>query len=244
MKLRTIIVDDEPHAIEIIAGYLKNFPEIAVVAECSNGINAFQVLRQQQVDLMFLDIKMPGLNGNELVRSLKNPPKVIFTTAYREYAVDGFDLNAVDYLLKPIPFERFLCAMQKVFAGMQTGTAAVNKLLEVVPKPEPAAHHDIFLYLKIDRKMVKVNVDDIYWIESLKDYVKVILKDKVLQSKQKISLLEELLPEDKFLRIHRSYIVSIAKIESYQSTAVGVLGQDLPIGRNYKANCQIRLQAI
>lgn len=237
MKIKTIIVDDEPHAIEIIAGYLGSFSEVEVVAQCSNGISAFQVLRQQQVDLMFLDIKMPGLNGTELLRSLKNPPKVIFTTAYREYAVDGFDLNAVDYLLKPIPFDRFLRAMDKVLSGI----TPVKTPLPVASQPE-APEHDIFLYLKIDRKTVKVNVNDIYWIESLKDYVKVVLKDKVLQSKQKISLLEELLPEDKFLRIHRSFIVAIAKVDSYQATAVGISGQELPIGRNYKANCQKRLR--
>ena len=201
MKLKAILVDDEPHAIEVLDNYLANFTEIEVAARCQDAIQAFQVLQQQKIDLMFLDVKMPGLKGTDLLRSLKNPPKVVFTTAYQDYAVEGFDLNAVDYLLKPIPFERFLRAMDKVFTGLNI----TNQSVSVTQKAAPASQ-DVFLYLKVDRKMVKVNVNDIYWIESLRDYIKVVLRDKALISKQKISLLEELLPEDGFIRIHRSLI--------------------------------------
>jgi DNA-binding LytR/AlgR family response regulator len=233
MKLKTILVDDEPHAIEVLVKYLENFSEIDVVARCQNAIQAFQTLQQQKIDLMFLDIKMPGLKGTELIRSLKNPPKVIFTTAYQDYAVEGFDLNAVDYLLKPVPFDRFLKAMDKVFNTFDSG----NRQIVVTDKPV-SDQKDIFLYLKVDRKTVKVNVNEIYWIESLRDYIKVVTKDKVLISKQKISILEELLPEDDFIRIHRSFIVSISKIDAYHSHAVDISGKELPIGRNYKTECQ------
>jgi DNA-binding LytR/AlgR family response regulator len=237
MKLKAILVDDEPHALEVLVNYLDNFNEIEVVAKCQNAIQAFQTLQQHKIDLMFLDIKMPGLKGTELLRSLKNPPKVIFTTAYQEYAVEGFDLNAIDYLLKPIPFDRFLRAIDKVFASFDV----TNRQVAVAETPATNSK-DTFLYLKVDRKMVKVNVNDIYWIESLRDYIKVVLKDKAYISKQKISLLEELLPEDDFIRIHRSFIVAIPRIEGYHAHAVDMLGKELPIGRNYKADCQRRFK--
>ncbi|SEI58860.1 two component transcriptional regulator, LytTR family [Dyadobacter koreensis] len=239
MKLKTILVDDEPHAIDVLINYLQNFSEIEVVAKCENAIQAFQTLQQQKIDLMFLDIKMPGLTGTELLRSLKNPPKVVFTTAYQDYAVEGFDLNAVDYLLKPIPFDRFLRAMDKIFTIFEVN----NRQVSIAEKPS-VSNKDVFLYLKVDRKMVKVNVNEIYWIESLRDYIKVVLKDKVLISKQKISMLEELLPEDDFIRIHRSFIVSIPKIEGYHSHAVDIAGKELPIGRNYKSDCQRRFKLV
>jgi len=239
MKLKTILVDDEPHALDVLINYLQNFSEIEVVAKCENAIQAFQTLQQQKIDLMFLDIKMPGLTGTELLRSLKNPPKVVFTTAYQDYAVEGFDLNAVDYLLKPIPFDRFLRAMDKIFTIFEVN----NRQVSIAEKPS-VSNKDVFLYLKVDRKMVKVNVNEIYWIESLRDYIKVVLKDKVLISKQKISMLEELLPEDDFIRIHRSFIVSIPKIEGYHSHAVDIAGKELPIGRNYKSDCQRRFKLV
>lgn len=237
MKIKAILVDDEPHAIEVLDNYLRNFHEIEIVARCQDAIQAFQVLQQQKVDLMFLDVKMPGLTGTELLRSLKTPPKVVFTTAYQDYAVEGFDLNAVDYLLKPIPFERFLRAMDKVFTGLNVTNQSVS-----IAQKAAVSNQDIFLYLKVDRKMVKVNVNDIFWVESLRDYIKVVLKDKVLITKQKISLLEELLPEDSFIRVHRSFIVAVDKVESYHAHKIEIAGKELPIGRNFRNDCQRRFK--
>jgi len=236
MKIKTLIVDDEPHALDVIKKYISEFPQIEFVGTCSNAVHAFQILQEQEIDLIFLDIKMPGLLGTDLVRTLKNPPRVIFTTAYQDYALDGFDLNAVDYLLKPIPFERFLKAMHKVFDIFKLQH---QKREFLAPSVEQKV--DDFLYLRIDRKRVKINVNDIYWMESLKDYIRITLKDRVLVTKQKIGVLEELLPQDKFIRIHRSFMVSIEKIESYHSYAIEILGKELPIGRNYKAECKRRL---
>ena len=236
MKIKTLIVDDEPHAVEIIQKYISDFSQVELIGTCNNAVHAFQLLQDQSVDLIFLDIKMPGLLGTDLVRSLKTPPRIIFTTAYQDYALDGFDLNAVDYLLKPIPFDRFLKAMDKVFDLFKLQQKKVDvPVLGNEPKVED------YLYLRIDRKRVKINVNDIYWMESLKDYIKITLKDRVLISKQKIGVLEELLPEDKFIRIHRSFMVSMDKIESYHSYAIEILGKELPIGRNYKAECKKRL---
>ncbi|HEY1025947.1 MAG TPA: LytTR family DNA-binding domain-containing protein [Sphingobacteriaceae bacterium] len=237
MKIKTIIVDDEPHAIEVIESYLRNFADVEIIAKCPDGINAFQVLQQKNADLMFLDVKMPGLKGTELLKSLKNRPRVIFTTAYSEYAVEGFDLDAVDYLLKPVSFDRFLRAMDKVFNLIGSGNHH-----QVAVEEKMSFNKDLFLYLKVDRKMVKVDVSDILWIESLKDYIKVVLHDRVLISKQKISILEELLPEDRFVRIHRSFIVSVSKVESYYSYAVEIAGKQLPIGRNYKNDTHRRFR--
>lgn len=237
MNIKTLIVDDEPHAIEVIEKYISNFPEIELVAKCNTALQAFQILQKKQVDLVFLDVKMPGLLGTDLVRSLKNPPKIIFTTAYQDYAIEGFDLNAVDYLLKPIPFERFLKAMDKIFDFYKLSQHNTQ------PAPSSEPKNDNFLYLRVDRKMVKINVNEIFWMESLKDYIKVVLKDRTLISKQKISVLEQLLPEERFVRIHRSFIVAIDKVESYHSYAIQILGKELPIGRNYKAECRKRLSS-
>jgi DNA-binding LytR/AlgR family response regulator len=238
MKLRVLIVDDEPHAIEVIENYLGNFEQVEIVGRCNNGIQAFQLLQQKPVDLMFLDIKMPGITGTELMKSLKNPPKVIFTTAYSEYAVDGFELNAVDYLVKPIPFDRFLRAMDKVYQLND------NKATAIIAHERPSGDTEAFLYLKVDRKTIKINVNDILWIESLRDYVKVITRDQAYISKQKISLLEEMLPENKFVRIHRSFIVALAQITSFYSYNVEVDGHELPVGRNYKQEMQKRLKEV
>lgn len=238
MKIKTLIVDDEPHALEVIEQYAANFDELEIVAKCNNAIEAFQIVKQHKIDLIFLDIKMPGLTGTDFIRSLKNPPKVIFTTAYQDYALEGFDLNAVDYLLKPIAFDRFLQAIDKLLTLIKGNPQKIS----IAEKPADQKS-DVFLYLRVERKMVKVNVKEIYWVESLKDYIKVILKDRVLISKQKISLLEELLPKNQFVRIHRSFIVSIAKIEGFHSYAVEVLGKELPIGRNYKTECHKKLRS-
>jgi DNA-binding LytR/AlgR family response regulator len=237
MKTRVLIVDDEPYAIEIIEGYLAKFSEMELVGKCGDAMQAFQLLQQKPVDLMFLDIQMPGIKGTDLLKSLKNPPKVIFTTAYSEYALEGFELNAIDYLLKPIPFERFMRAIDKVYQLHD------HKSKSIVTHEVPVSDHDAFIYLKVERKTVKININDILWIESLRDYVKVITKEQTYVSKQKISLLEEMLPDNKFVRIHRSFIISLSKITSFYSYSVDVNGHELPIGRNYKQEVQKRLKA-
>ncbi|NOW98837.1 LytTR family DNA-binding domain-containing protein [Mucilaginibacter sp. SG564] len=237
MKIRTLIVDDEPHAIAVLEKYLAQFNQMELIGKCSDAIQAFQLLQQKQVDLMFLDIKMPGIKGTDLLRSLKNPPRVIFTTAYSEYALEGFELNAVDYLLKPISFERFLRAVDKIYQ------LAESRHNPVIIHEAPASDHETFIYLKVERKTVKVNVNDILWIESLRDYVKMVIKDQIYITRQKISILEEMLPENRFVRIHRSFIVALAKIDSFYSYSIEVAGHELPIGRNYKQDVQKKLKA-
>ncbi len=209
-------------------------PELEVLATCRTAINAFQVLQSMEVDLLLVDIKMPGLAGTDLVRSLKKPPMVIFTTAYQEHAVEGFDLNAIDYLLKPIALPRFLKAIDKVIYYFKMNGKEVTAPLPVPSMPLPAKH---FLYLRIERRSVKVDTADIYWIESVKDYIKVVTKDKEYITKQKISVAEKLLPLSQFVRVHRSFIVAVNKVESYHPNHLMIAGSRVPVGRNYKQIC-------
>jgi DNA-binding LytR/AlgR family response regulator len=237
MKLRILIVDDEPYAIEVMENYLRNFDDMEIVGKCSNAIQAFQLLQQKTVDLMFLDIQMPGITGIDFLKTLKNPPKTIFTTAYSQYALDGFELNVVDYLVKPIPLDRFMRAIDKVYQLNGNKASAGDNYEKNVGDTEA------FLYLKVERKTIKINVNDILWVESLRDYVKVITTGNAYISKQKISLLEGMLPENKFVRAHRSFIIAIAHISSFYAYSVEVNGHELPIGSNYKQEMQKRLKA-
>jgi len=233
MAIRTLIADDEPHAIDILQRYVSNIPELEIVATCNNAIKAFQALQNNKIDLLFVDIKMPGLSGTDLVRSLKNPPMIVFTTAYQEYAVDGFDLNAIDYLLKPVSLKRFLQSIDKVMHFINGNTQNETEKISNLPKSQA----DHFLYVRVDRRLIKVNTKDILWIESLKDYIKVITPKETFHTKQKISVTEKLLPTGEFMRIHRSFIIPVNKVEGYHPNYVMVWGNKIPIGRNYKLTC-------
>jgi len=227
MKLQCLLVDDEPPALEILESYVREVAHLELVATCDNALQAFGILQQQPIDLMFLDIKMPKMLGTDFLRSLRHPPQVIFTTAYREYAYEGFELDAVDYLLKPVSLERFLKAVAK---ASKTDAA-------LVPPTEPthALNPDAFLYFRIDRKMVKVVLRDILYVEGLKDYVKIhTVVGQPLVVKQTISGIEEKLSESNFLRIHRSFIVALDKIKTYSARHIEVAQQELPIGRLFR----------
>jgi DNA-binding LytR/AlgR family response regulator len=227
-KIRCLLVDDEPPAIHILRSHISAVPAMEIVATCHNAVSAFSALQNYPVDLMFLDIRMPKLSGIDFLKSLRQPPAVIFTTAYREYALDGYDLDAVDYLLKPIPFDRFLRAVQKVY---RFGPPEPS----VSPLPENYhAEHERFLYFRVDRKMVKVLLRDIRYVESLKDYVRIVTGNKQLIVKQSISALEELLPEEDFIRIHRSFMVAVDQIEAFTPAHISIAGKELPLGRLYK----------
>lgn len=220
-----IIIDDEPLAIEIVESYVSKVDQLKLSGTFRNAIQAFAFLQEQPVDLIFLDIQMPKLSGIDFLKTLKNPPKVILTTAYRDYALDGFELEVVDYLLKPIPFERFLKAVAKVLhqpANMQASLVRTDQL------------SDDYVYFKVDKKMVKTRMSDVLYIESIKDYVKVRTLEKEIITQQKISYLEESLPRGQFLRVHRSFIVNIEKIDAYSASDVEIGKHNIPIGRNYK----------
>ncbi|MGC4103176.1 LytR/AlgR family response regulator transcription factor [Ferruginibacter sp.] len=227
-KIRCLVVDDEPPAREIIARYVQQLPLLELAGECSNAIQALAFLQQSKVDVIFLDIRMPQLNGNDFLKTIKNPPKVIFTTAYPEYAVEGYELDVVDYLLKPIPFDRFLKAINKL-ASPEPIPENINPAIAVDPLPtEP------FVYFRADRKMVKVLLHDIHYIESMKDYVKVFTAGNTIISKQSISSVEEMLPENKFIRTHRSFIISVEKIRSFTNELIEIDKATIPIGKLYR----------
>ena len=235
MKLRCLLIDDEPPALKVLASYISNINGLEIVAQCKNAIEALDVLHQKTVDVIFLDIKMPKMIGTEFLKNLANPPKVIFVTAYREYAVDGYELDAVDYLVKPVSFERFFKAITKL--NRMIGKETVTTTVDYMPNPEA------FVYLKVDKDMKKIFVNDIIYIESWKDYVKVFLaNNKNLLVKQSISAMENLLSEHKFLRIHRSYMVSLNKISGYNGVSVQLDTIEIPIGRLYKQTVMERLQ--
>lgn len=235
MRLRCLLIDDEPPALKVLANYIANINGLEIVGQCKNAIEALDILHEKTVDVIFLDIKMPKILGTEFLKSLSNPPKVIFVTAYREYAVEGYELDAVDYLVKPVSFERFIKAISKVnrLMGKEAVTAAsIHKQIS-----EP------FVYLKVDRDMKKVFLNDILYIESWKDYVKLFLSGgKNLLVKQSISSMENLLSEHKFLRVHRSYMVSLNRISGYNGISVQLETTDIPIGRLYKQAVMDRLQ--
>lgn len=224
--LTCLVVDDEPAARNIIERYIQQLPMLKLIGECGNAIQAMNILQNQQVDLLFLDINMPQLSGTDLLRVLKNPPKTILTTAHEEYALQGYELDVVDYLLKPIQFNRFLKAVQKV-AQMQPGS--VNEVQpSLTPTQEP------FIYFRADRKMVKVLLSNILYVESMKDYIKVVTTTGNIITKVSISSLEELLPENSFIRTHRSFIVSLQKIKSFTPELIEIDKAEVPIGKLYR----------
>jgi DNA-binding LytR/AlgR family response regulator len=233
--IKVIIVDDEPLAQDVLETYVEKFPELSLVQKCNNALEANEVLKNQDIDLMFLDIQMPQLTGIDFLKTLTRPPLVIFTTAYPNYALEGFELNALDYLLKPISLERFI--------------KAVNKAVEQIKlqRNEPGAgssnaaegtDHPDYIFVKADKKLIKVNYHDIIYIEGLKDYVIIRMENQRVITLQTMKSLEDKLPSVRFKRIHRSYIINIDKINAIVGNMVEVMEKNqakhLPIGKNYR----------
>ena len=236
MKLRCLLIDDEPPALSILAAYVAGMDDLELAGQCYNAFEAMQVLQRTTVDILFLDINMPRLLGTEFIRTLRNPPKVIFTTAHKDYALESYELNAVDYLLKPFSLERFVRAVNKVREGNGGTAAPSGKGLPVAADATIRDRSgDAFLYFRSDRKMVKVLLDEIVYIESLKDYIRIVRTTQPpLVVKQSISMAEEMLPANFFMRIHRSFIVSLKKVTAYTQNDVEIDGIEIPIGKLYK----------
>ena len=225
-KIKCIIVDDEPTAREILESFVSKIDQLDLLKSCANAMEAFNIINSEAIDLIFLDINMPEVSGLSLASSISKKTKIIFTTAYREYAVEGFNLQAVDYLLKPISFERFLQAIQKLFAISITKPES-----KIIPETTPK---EDFIFVRADRKMIKINFQDILYIESLSDYIKIYTLEETLVTRETIKNIEAKLPTSSFFRIHRSYIVAIQKISAYTNEFVEVNNKALPISRSYK----------
>ncbi len=221
--IKAIIVDDEPLALDVLESYIEKLPNVELVKRCASAMEAFDVVRSEDIDLIFLDIQMPQMTGIEFLKSLKNPPLVVFTTAYSNYALDGYDLNVLDYLLKPISFERFMAAVNKAFDQLEPAEAPI------------AGEGKEFIFVKSDKKLVKVRYDDILYVEGLKDYVIIRMKEsRRVITLQTMKSLESKLPQHLFRRIHRSYIVAVDKIEAVMGNMVEINKKHLPIGKNYR----------
>lgn len=236
MSYQCVIIDDEPLARELLEGYLEKIPDFKLIASCSSAIEASGLLNNNKVDLLFLDIEMPVLKGTDFFKNLVHKPEVVFTTAYRDYAVDGFELNALDYLLKPIFFERFFLAIQKFLKQKQPNSEG--------PFEHAKSSKTSYLFVNKSKKQIKVVFDDILYIESLKDYIKIhFKKGESLQVKESISSFEKRI-DDRFIRLHRSYIVNSEKITAYTKNDVEIERLEIPIGNNYKDNMLPFLKSI
>lgn len=223
-NLNCVVVDDEPIAREIIETFIQKTPNLNLAGSFENGLEVIEFAKNQDIDIYFLDINMPDLDGISLAKIIGSTTHVIFTTAYRDYAVEGFNLNVVDYLLKPIAFDRFLQAIQKI--PQKTTSNSITLIEETIQKD--------FLFVRSDRKMIKINFDEILYVESLSDYVKIHIENKTILTRETISNLEKKLPESGFLRVHRSYIISISKIDSYTNEFIEIHKKAIPISRSFK----------
>ncbi len=226
MKTRCIIVDDEPLARELIRGHISKLENFEIVAECDNAMKAVDALRNHQVDLMFLDIKMPQITGIEFLKTLKNPPKVIITTAYSQYALEGFELDVVDYLMKPVTFERFFKAVNKFFMSASSQSISIEN--------ESGFEDTAFIYVKENKKIIKIYLREIHFIEGLNEYIRIHTENRRVVVKSSLQSIEKKLPSELFIRIHKSYIVAIPRIRAFNATTIELENAKLRIGRNYK----------
>jgi DNA-binding LytR/AlgR family response regulator len=227
MKLKAIIVDDEPLARKVMQKYCNDLPGIEVIAECKDALEAMEILQNTEVDLVFLDINMPKISGIDFVKSMAQKPMIIFTTAYPEYAVQGFELEAVDYLVKPIEFERFI--------------KACNKCITLKSKNSSDQNTDT-LFVKSDRKLIKLALGDILYVQAYGDYIKIHTNDKIILSKDKLSNIEQSLPKNTFIRVHRSYIVHLNAIDYLEGKHVKIKDAVVPISDSNMENLMSRLK--
>ncbi|GAB4021728.1 response regulator transcription factor [Spirosoma sp. KCTC 42546] len=240
MAIRCFVLDDEPLATDLLTDYISRLPDLDLVGVSTSPTQALRFLQQTPtvgapVDVIFLDIQMPRLSGFDLLRPLGYRPKVIFTTAFREYALDSYEFDVLDFLVKPISFERFLQSVGKIYRF----SSATSALPET---PEPIKTGKDYQYFKVDKEMVKLFLEDILWVESLKDYVRIHTVSGTLVSYLRISYLEEKLPPDRFVRIHKSFIVALDHIQAVSATYIRINNEEIPIGRIYKAKLEEVIQ--
>lgn len=223
--IRCLIVDDEPPARELLSSYIARLDDLELIDQCGNALEAFSSLQKHNIDLMFLDIQMPRMTGLELIKSLHQRPKIVLTTAYKEFASEGFDLDVLDYLVKPITFERFMRSVAKY-----------NRYAPKNPEDEfkESSFDHAYMFIKVNKEQVKLLFKDILFIESLKDYIRINTRNSSYITYNRLSYMDEVLPENRFVRIHKSYIISISELRSYRSGFVTIGNAELPVGRIYK----------
>lgn len=224
-KYKCLIVEDEPIAAEVLEDYIRQVPFLELRTVCRDAIYAMEFLQKESVEVIFLDIHLPKIKGLDFIKTLKNPPKIIITSAYQEYALQGYELNVIDYLLKPIEFSRFLAAVNKLHHPETVSLPAL-----AAPAMDDRPH----LFFNVSKRQVKVYIDEILYIESLREYIRITTKAKSIMTKMQLGEAEVLLGKTNFLRVHRSFIVSRSKIDSFSSAEIEIAGKQIPIGRNYK----------
>jgi DNA-binding LytR/AlgR family response regulator len=224
-KIRCLIVEDEPLAAEVLADYIDQVPSLELKDICGDAIFAMEAMQREKIDLIFLDIHLPKLKGLDFIKTLNNPPQVIITSAYQDYALQGYELNVVDYLLKPIEFSRFLTAVNKARNAREAYRRVISQ--------QTAAERP-FLFFNVGKKKVKLFLDEILYIESLKEYIKIVCRNKSILTKFQLGEVEDLVKSENFLRVHRSFIVAKDKIDAITATDIEIEGKLVPIGRSYK----------
>ncbi|WP_129745737.1 LytR/AlgR family response regulator transcription factor [Flavobacterium anhuiense] len=223
MKIKCVLIDDEPLAIKVLENYFTNFTDFEVIATFTNSLEALDFINSTVVDAVFLDINMPMMTGFELISLIENKTKVIITTAFREFAAESYDLDVLDYLVKPIPLPRFIKCINKI-------TTEYNLKNNI--KVE-TAKGDSHIFIKVDKKMMKINIEEILFVEGMKEYIKVVTPDKTYITHKSLTSLSEELPQDRFLRIHKSYVIALNKVKSIEGNRVQIQSYNIPIGRNY-----------
>lgn len=225
--IKCLVLDDEPPAVQVLSSFIKRIPFLQLEEATTNAFHALELLQKENIDLLFIDIEMPDLTGIQLLKSLEKRPMVVFTTAYEQYAMQGFELDVVDYLLKPIPFERFL--------------RAANKALKLYQSNHPKPIQETHLSVKADYKTIKIAFDDILYIEGLKDYVKIHTKTARILTRLNLKGIEEKLPPQQFIRIHRSFIAALSKITAFQKSQLSIGNKVLPIGETFREKVMKRI---
>ncbi|WP_175621809.1 LytR/AlgR family response regulator transcription factor [Chryseobacterium schmidteae] len=227
MRIKCLIIEDEPLAVEVLKDFIKDVPFLELVGVCHDAICAMEILKEKEVDLMLLDIHLPKIKGLDFLQTLKNPPKVIITTAYHEFAVKSYEYDVLDYLMKPIEFSRFMTAIQKILKIQTSTESSPNEVLAD-------------LYFTVNKKKARVPLQSILYIESQKENIKIVMEDKILITRYSISDIENKLPDD-FIRIHRSFIIAKSKIDFFDAQDVEIKGKSIPIGRNYRDFVRMKL---
>lgn len=231
MKIKCVIIDDEPLAIKVLLNYFVNFSDFDVIGTFNNSFDGLEFINANVVDAVFLDINMPLMTGFELISLLENKPRIIITTAFREFAAESYDLEVLDYLVKPIPLPRFIKCIHKIEAehNLKNNVKSENRRVEP------------HLFIKVDKKMVKISIDEILFIEGMKEYIKVVTNEKTYITHKSLTSLTEELPSDGFMRIHKSYTIALNKVKSIEGNRIQIATHTIPIGRNYSKEVKIKI---
>jgi two-component system, LytTR family, response regulator len=231
MKIKCILIDDEPLAIKVLQNYFKNFQDFEIIGTFNNALDALDFINNNAVDAAFLDINMPLMTGFELISLIENKTRVIITTAFREFAAESYDLDVLDYLVKPIPLPRFIKCINKITTEFNIKNNIKIENLRI----------DSHIFIKVDKKMVKINIDEILFIEGMKEYIKVVTLEKTYITHKSLTSLSEELPSDRFIRIHKSYTIALDKVKFIEGNRIQILSYTLPIGRNYSKEVKSKI---